>query len=167
MSMRGSLRYIDHLDDIVKKYNNTYHRTIKMKPVQVNKRNEQLLLNTVYNYKRPLMKPKFSIGDYVRVSKTRYVFTRGFHPSWSAELFRVHSINRKYPVTYRLTDYYGKEVIEGAFYEAELQKTRNKNLHLVEKILKRRGNKVLVRWFGYGEENDSWEKASDVLEAEK
>lgn len=167
MSLRGSLRYIDHLTEIVNKYNNTFHRTIKMKPRDVNKRNEKLLLNTVYNYKRPLMKPKFSVGDYVRVSKTRYVFTRGFHPSWSAELFRIHSINRKYPITYRLTDYYGKEIIKGAFYEMELQKTRNKNLHLVEKILKRRGNKVLVRWFGYGEESDSWEKASDILEAEK
>lgn len=166
MALRGSLRYIDVLPDIVSKYNDTYHRTIKMKPNQVNTRNEKLLLETVYNYPRPLKQPKFSLGDYVRISNKRHVFSRGFHPSFTPELFRIHAINPKYPVTYKLSDYYGEEIIKGSFYEEELQKTKNHDVFLVEKILRRRGNKVLIRWLGYGPEHDTWEEASNFLNAE-
>lgn len=158
------LRYIEDLPKIIKDYNNTYHRTIKMKPKDVSEKNEKYLLDTVYNYNRPVVaNTKFKIGDYVRVSKTKYVFTKGYKPSFSAELFRIHSVNKKYPESYRLSNYYGTEIIKGSFYKEELQLTKNWNLHLVEKILKRKGSKVLVRWFGYGPESDSWEDKSNIL----
>lgn len=166
MALRGTWRYVDHLDDLVKLYNNKYHRTIGMKPNQVNGKNSKHLLSTVYNYHRKVMKPKFSIGDFVRVSKPQYIFSKGYHPSWSSELFRIVDINPKDPVVYRLSNYDGTELIRGTFYEPELQKTLNKDLWLVEKILKKRGNQALVRWSGFGEEHDSWVKLSEISNAE-
>lgn len=166
MALRANWRYIDKLDEITEKYNNTFHRTIKMAPNKVNRNNQKHLLETVFNYNRKIMIPKFSVGDYVRVSKPKFVFSRGFHPSWSSELFIVHSINVKYPVTYKLSNYDGSEIIKGAFYEHELQKTKNNDVWLVEKVLKKKGNKVLVRWYGFGSEHDTWEKETDVFDAE-
>lgn len=167
MMMRASLRYIDILQSVVDDYNNTYHRTIKMKPNQVTKAKEKFLLETVYKYERPVVKARYSVGDYVRVSKKRFVFTRGFYPSWSAELFRIYRVNPKHPVTYILSNYDGSEIIQGAFYEQELLRTKNKDIFLVDKILKRKGRKVLIRWLGYGPKYDTWENASNILRDEK
>ena len=70
--------YIDKLDDIVKKYNNTYHTSIKMKPVDVKD-------NTYIDVKKEIndKDPKFAVGDYVRISKYKNVFAKGYMPNWS------------------------------------------------------------------------------------
>lgn len=166
MALRGNWRYIDVLDDIVKDYNNTKHRTIKMAPNEVNKKNEKRLLNTVFNYKRPVVKTKFKVGDTVRVSKKNFVFQKGYFPSWSTELFIVHKVNPKYPPTYILSNFDGSEVIQGQFYEFELQKTKNKDLYLVERVLKKKGNKVFVKWAGFSDQYNSWVDADEVFDAE-
>ena len=70
--------YIDKLDDIVNEYNNTYHRTIKMKPVDVKD-------NTYIDFKKEVndKDPKFKVGDYVRISKYKNIFAKGYMPNWS------------------------------------------------------------------------------------
>lgn len=89
MSLNGTLKYIDLIPEILVKYNSSRHRTIGMTPNEASKKkNEKMLLETVYTYSRPVVKPRFKIGDYVRVSKPKYIFSRGFYPSWSNELFR-------------------------------------------------------------------------------
>ena len=72
--------YIDNLDDIVDEYNNTYHRTIKMKPIDV-KDNTYIDLEKKVNNENP----KFKIGDYVRISKYKNIFVKGYMPNlvWS------------------------------------------------------------------------------------
>ena len=74
--------YTDNLDDIVKKYNNTYHKSIKMKPVDVKD-------NTYLGFKKDVndKNPKFKVGDHVRISKYKYIFAKGYMPNWSEEIF--------------------------------------------------------------------------------
>ena len=79
--------YIDKLDDIVNEYNNTCHRTIKMKPVDV-KHNTYIDFEKEVNDKDP----KFKVGDQVRISKYKSIFTKGYMPNWSEEVFAVKKV---------------------------------------------------------------------------
>ena len=81
--------YIDKLDDIVNKYNNTYHSTIKMKPVDV-KSNTYIDSSKEINDKDP----KFKIGDIVRISKYKNIFAKGYVPNWSEEVFVIKKLFR-------------------------------------------------------------------------
>ena len=112
--------YIDKLDDIVGEYNNTYHRTIKMKPVDVKD-------NTYIDFKKEVndKDPKFKVGDYVRISKYKNIFAKGYMPNWSEEVFISSKIKNTVPWTYVINDVNGEEII-GGFYEKELQKTNQK-----------------------------------------
>ena len=79
--------YIDKLDDIVNEYNNTYHRTIKMKPVDVKD-------NTYIDFKKEVndKDPKFKVGDHVRISKYKNIFAKGYTPNWSEEAFVIKEV---------------------------------------------------------------------------
>ena len=112
--------YIDKLDDIVNEYNNTYHRTIKMKHVDI-KDNIYIDFRKEVNDKDP----KFKIGDHVRISKSKNIFAKGYMPNWSEEVFVVSKIKNIAPWTYVINDLNGDEII-GISYEQELQKTNQK-----------------------------------------
>ena len=109
--------YIDKLNAIVNKYNNTYHTTIKMKPINV-KDNTYINTNREINYKHP----KFKVGDYVRISKYKTIFAKRYMPNWSEEVFVVDKIKSTVPGIYVINDLNGEE-ITGKFYENKLQKT--------------------------------------------
>ena len=79
--------YIDKLDDIVDEYNNTYHATIKMKPIDV-KDNTYINADKEINNKDP----KFKVGDHVRISKHKNIFTKGYVPNWSEEVFVIKNL---------------------------------------------------------------------------
>lgn len=163
-SFRGSYKWRDILDNIVHEYNNSKHRTINMAPVDVNnKRVERKLLNKVFNYgPQVTMKCKYKIGDNVRISKFKKNFEKGYTPNWSPEIFKISHIYNKYPVTYLIEDYRGQP-IAGRFYEYELQKVKNPNIYLVEKILQRKGNRIKVKWLGFDVSHASWIKKSDMV----
>ena len=97
--------YFDVLDDIVNKYNNTVHKTIKMKPKieDFNKKD-----------------PKFKVGDHVRISKYKNIFAKRYTPNWSEEVFVINKIKNTVPWTYVISDMNGEE-ITGSFYEKELK----------------------------------------------
>ena len=103
--------YIDKLDDIVNEYNNTYHRTIKMKPVDVKD-------NTYIDFKKEVndKDPKFKVGDNVRISKYKNTFAKGHTPNWSEEVFEIKKVKNTVPWTYVINDVNGDEII-GTFYE--------------------------------------------------
>ena len=103
--------YIDKLDDIVNEYNNTYHRTVKMKIVDV-KDNKYIDFDKEVNNKDP----KFKIGDHVKISKYKNIFTKGYTPNWSEEVFVISKIKNTVPWTYVINDLNGEEII-GTFYE--------------------------------------------------
>ena len=109
--------YIDKLDDIVNEYNNTYHRTIKMKPIDVQD-NTYINIGKEVNDKYP----KFQVGDHVRISKYKKIFVKDYTPNWSEEIFVIKRIKNTVPWTYVINYLNGEEII-GIFYEKELQKT--------------------------------------------
>ena len=82
--------YFDVLDDIVDEYNNTYHRTIKVEPIDV--KSDSF---SEYNEESNEKDPKFKIGERVRISKYKNVFAKGYAPNWSEESFVVKK-NKKY-----------------------------------------------------------------------
>ena len=132
--------YIDKLDDIVDEYNNTNHRTIKMKPVDV-KDNAYIDFEKDVNDKVL----KFNVGDFVRTSKYKNTFAKGYTPNWSEDVFVVKKVRNTVPWPYVINDLNGEEII-GTFYE--LQKTNQKEFR-IEKVIKRKGDKLYVRWKGY------------------
>ena len=133
---------IDKLDDLVDEYNNTYHRTIKMKSVDVKD-------NAYIDFKKEVndKDPKFKVGDYVRISKYKNIFAKGYTPNWSEEVFVISKIKNKVPSTYVINDLNDEEIIV-TFYEKELQKTSQKEFG-IEKVIKRKGDKLYVKLKGY------------------
>ena len=131
--------YFDVLDDLVNKYNNTVHRTIDMKPIDVKD-------NTYVDSKKEVndKDPKFKVGDHVRISKYKNIFAKGYTPNWSEEVFVVNKIKNTVPWSYVINGLNGEE-ISGSFYEKELQKTNQKEFR-IEKILKRKGDKLYGKW---------------------
>ena len=108
--------YIDKLDDIAYEYNNTYHNTIKMKPIDVK---DDTYINTDKEINN--MDPKFKVGDRIRISKYKNIFAKGYTPNWSEEVFVIKKVKNTVSWTYIINDLNG-EVIMGTFYEKELQK---------------------------------------------
>ena len=134
--------YIDKIDDIVKEYNNKYHTSIKMKPVDV-------MDNTYIDFKKEIndKDPKFKVGDHVRISKYKNIFAKGYMPNWSEEIFVIKKIKNTVPWTYIISDLNDEEII-GTFYEKELQGANQQEFR-IEKIIKRKENKLYVKWKGY------------------
>ena len=134
--------YIDELDDIVNEYNNTCHRTIKMKPVDVEN-------NTYIDFSKKTndKDPEFKVGDHLGISKYKNTFAKRYTPNWSKEVFVIKKVKNTVPWAYVINDLNGEEII-GLFYEKELQKT-NQQEYRIEKGIKRKGEKLLVKWKGY------------------
>ena len=146
------------LPELLKTYNNRYHHTIKMKPIDVNKSNEKHIQNTVYNYDITNKKPKIKINDLVRISlKRRELFDKpSGHIKWSEELFKIYEINKSNVITYKIKDM-NNEIVKGIFYESELSKTKNtSDEYIIEKMLKTNKNKLYVKWRGYSYNFNSW-----------
>ena len=141
--------YIDKLDDIVDEYNNTYHTTIKMKPIDV-KNNTYINTSKKINYKDP----KFKVGDRVRISKYKDIFAKGYMPNWSEEVFVIKKVKNTVPWTYVINDLNREEII-GTFYEKELQKTNQEEFR-IEKVIRRKGDKLYVKWKGYDNSFNCW-----------
>ena len=137
------------LDDIVDKYNNTVHKTIKIKPIEVT--------NDYYAEKNEIpnkKNPKFKVGDNVRISKYKNIFAKGYTANLSEEVSLTNKIKNTVLLTYAISDLNGEE-ITGSFYEKELQKTNQKEFR-IEKVLKRKGAKLYVKWKGYDNSFNSW-----------
>ena len=130
--------YIDKLDDIVDEYNNTYHRK------EVNNKD-----------------PKFKIVDHVRISKYENIFAKGYIPNLPEEVFIISKIKNTAPWTYIINDLNGEEII-GTFCEKELQKTNQKEFR-IEKVLKKKGNKLYIKWKSYDNSFNIWIDKRDLV----
>ena len=102
-------------------------------------------------------KPKFKVGDKVRISKyKRKVFDKGYTPNWSEEVFTVDEIQHTNPITYKLKDLRGED-IQGSFYEPELLKAKQE-VFRIDKVIRRdyKKKQALVKWKGYSDDFNSW-----------
>ena len=115
MMATGKNVYYDVLDDVVTKYNNTKHSTIKMKPKYVKNDNKRVYIDE-HNEKDS----RFKVGDRVRISKFKNIFAKGYTPNWRKEIFVANKINDTVPYTYNIKDLNDEEII-GSFYDRELQ----------------------------------------------
>ena len=153
------------LPKLIKIYNNIYHSNIKIKPIEVNKNNEKYIKENIYTYNKTSKNPKFKLGDLVRISlKRRDIFDKpSSNIKWSEELFKIYSINRSNVITYKIKDL-NDNIIDGIFYQQELQKTKNTSeIYIIEKIIRRNKNKHLIKWRNYSSDFDSWIDKDDVV----
>ena len=148
--------YIDKLYDIVNEYNNTYHRTIKIKPLDVED-------NTCIDFEKEVndKNPKFKVGDHVRISKYKNIFAKGYMANWSEEVFISSKIKNTVPWTY-VINYLSDEEIIRSFYEKELHNTNQKEFR-IEKVIKGKDDKLYVKWKGYNNSFNSWIDKKDLL----
>ncbi|XP_060868617.1 uncharacterized protein LOC132943601 [Metopolophium dirhodum] len=128
---RGSHEWVSILPKLLDEYNNSYHRTIGMTPIQADSNPASVVIkhreiNTVKN--------KFKVGDNVRISTQKGVFTK---------------------------DYMGKP-IAGCFYSEEIYKTNFPNEYLIEKIIRKKHNQMYVKWLGFDNTHNSWINTRDV-----
>jgi len=162
---RGNYRWLDVLPEIIRAYNASVHRTIGMAPINVNNENEHALW-TVQEERGPQKvstrepRERFNVGDYVRLSKAKRVFAKGYLPNWTEEVFTISQVlNNTQPTQYKVRDYRNEE-IQGSFYGPELQKVTRPDQYAVERVIRtRRVNRqtqYLVKWLGFGPEHNSW-----------
>lgn len=163
-SLQGNYKWFDILPEIVKKYNNTKHRTIGCKPVDVKKKDERQILLSSYTHPKIIDQQftKFKKGDFVRISKYREAFKKGYTPNWSNEVFQIEEVRLTNPTTYLLQDQ-KNEKIKGGFYGYELQKVKYPDVYLIEKVLRRKGNKVYVKWLGLDKSHNLWISKENIV----
>ena len=159
------------LNDIVNKYNNSYHRSIEMKPIEVNKDNKLLVWinlyeNKVKNSQVGRRRNKFFIGELVRISIERGPFKKGYLEGWSEELFVVKHVVNNNPTVYKLQDQTGED-IKGTFYAKELQKVTEPESYRIEKVTReKRVGATNILYFakrkGYPDKFNSFVQSEDL-----
>ena len=142
------------LDELVNNYNNKYHSTIKMSPIEGSKKINEKKIKNIYNFEKTKKLGKFKIGDRVRISLEKNIFEKGYDTNWTEEIFEIYDIKYSNVPYYYLKDL-NNEKLQGTFYEQELQKTKQ-DLYTIEKILKTNKNKIYVKWRDYDSSFNSW-----------
>lgn len=155
-SINGSNKWVNILQDVVKSYNSTVHRTIKMRPIDVTPTTR---INFPYQIVKLGKKKKFKIGDHVRISKAKSIFDKSYNINWTPEIFQIYRAQNTSPTTYLIKDYYGRP-IAGSFYEQDLLKVKYKDHYLIAKTLKKKGDKIRVKWLGH--EGADWINKNNV-----
>ena len=155
-------KYINILDKMVNDYNNRTHSSIGMTPTDAsNPENADDVRARLYPPLEPTGKPKFEVGDLVRIGKKKKTFEKGYTARWTEEVFKVTAVRYTTPITYKIAGLDGEE-IEGTFYEPELQKSKQE-VFRIEKIIRKRGKKSLVKWMGYPESFNSWVDTDTIM----
>lgn len=166
-------KYLDHLQDTLRIYNNRKNRMTGFSPNNAIKNENiasvQIKLNKYYGVKiSDRKKPRYKKGDSVRVLEKRGKFARGYQPYFSEEVFKIKNILLNLPQPrYVLSSFDESEQIIGTFYEREITKASHEE-HKIEKIIKSRKYKgkkqFFVKWAGYSHENNSWVTEKDIEE---
>ena len=104
---------------------------------------------------------KFKVGDMVIISKYKTTFAKDYTRNWSEEVFVVNKVQNTVPWTYLINDLNGEE-IKGSLYEKEFQKTDQKEFR-IEKVIKRKGNKLYVKWKGDNNSFNGWIDKKDIV----
>ncbi|XP_066912835.1 uncharacterized protein [Clytia hemisphaerica] len=179
----NTYRYIDVLQDMVERYNNSYHRSIKMNPSEVTKENAPLAWVNLYEKRLNSGKRQaearrrrrhnrvLKIGQHVRISIERTVFQKRYEQSWTEEIFIITHVlggnGSRSPIVYKLKDQ-ADEPLKGVFYRDELQTVTEPRTYRIEKILRKKKNtrdgtiSYLVKWKGYSNKFNSYVSEKDI-----
>ena len=138
-----------------------------MTPVEASKKkNEDLVNFNLYgDMETSKQKPKFKIGDKVRISKyNRKTFDKGYTPNWTEEIFTIDNIQYTNPITSKLKDL-NNDKVTGSFYEPELSND-NQDVFRIDKLIRRdyKKKQALVKWKGYSDDLDSWMPIGDLTD---
>jgi hypothetical protein len=167
-TFKGTRKYINVIDDLVYAYNRSYHRSIKMSPVNVNENNQSIVfknlygVNTLTELKNIRSKANLKSKDLVRKQYHLNNFDKSYFPNWPDRIFEVQSVYKgKEKPVYTISDDTPKR-----YYPEQLQVVKN-NLFRVEKVLRTKilnGKKQFyVKWIGYPNHYNSWVDESDVV----
>lgn len=163
-------KWLDLLPDLLEGYNKTVHSSIKMTPEMADSMDSKTVdtvRNNLYGpqsrlnvgikkeVKNPASSEIYNVGDHVRIVKHRMPFVKSYLPNFKDEVFVIDDILNQIPKVYHLKDL-DDEDIKGWFYGSEIQKVKKPDLFKVEEVLERKGDKVLVKWLGYGPKFNSW-----------
>ncbi|GFT84276.1 chromo domain-containing protein [Trichonephila clavipes] len=132
-----------------------------MTPIEGSKKENEIKVYKNLYVREKKIKPKYKEGDKVRTSKYKTKFQRGYDPTFTEEIFTISDVLKTDPINYRIKDLNGKE-IKGTFYEQELVRY-DKKVYKIEKILKKKGNRLFVKWLGYSDDFNSWIDQSHIL----
>jgi Chromo (CHRromatin Organisation MOdifier) domain len=153
--------WINMIDKLIFDYNKRLHSTLGMTPAKASlKENEIKVIENTLNKTRkiPQSKVKLKVGDKVRISRIKGLFEKGYLPNWSEALYIIDQVQKTVPVTYKIKDSLGR-IIDGSFYNEELQKS-NQEVYRVEKVIRKKKidgvEHVFVKWSGYSDEYNSW-----------
>jgi len=169
MEEHQSKDFLKFLGDTLHIYNNRKNRITGMSPnnafMEKNHNSVSFNLSKFYSGKKKSQKtPRFKKGDYVRIRENKQAFSRGYHPHFTEEIFKIKNVLVNLPnPRYIITDYTGSEEIKGSFYEKEITLV-NLNTFKIEKILKKKRVKgktlYFVKWLGYPSSQNSWVESS-------
>ena len=165
-SANGTYKYVDILQALVDKYNNTRHRSIGISPVEARKpENHDRVFKKLYFKKlKKRTDPIFEVGDQVRITVKKNIFEKGYAINWSNKIYIIAEVKNTVPPTYKIKDDRGT-ILEGTFYEPELQKTHEDTFQ-IEKIISRKiikGKKYArIKWKGYDNSYNTWEPEENV-----
>ena len=168
LSDRGTVRWVNVIQDLVKAYNHSHNRSIGMAPADVQTKDEDRLWVRLYVDGDTYLKSFIPQGAMVRVSGKKTIFDKGYMQNWTKEHFTVSQAVPPRRGTkrrvYKLVDY-NEEDFKGSWYPEELQEISDKQ-YCIEKVLRRRtlpnGTKELfVRWEGWPDKYNSWIKETD------
>jgi len=167
---QNNQKWLDMLPDLLEGYNKTKHSSIKMTPEMADSMDSErveTVRNNLYGptsrlnvgikkeVKSPASTEEFKVGDHVRIVKHRMAFVKSYLPNFRDEVFVIDDIYNQIPKVYHLKDLDNEE-IKGWFYGSEIQKVTKPDLFKVEEVLERKGDKVFVKWLGYGPKFNSW-----------
>ena len=168
IDVNQSFRYIDHLQDMVRNYNNTYHGTIKMKPREaLEKENLLDVYENIIGADEEPDKPNLKKGMYVRIPRYKTQFSKEMIGNYTIEVFIIDRVRKTNPPTYHIKDQMGENIL-GSYYERELQEVPQESAleRRIEKVMlkkKEKGvNMVFVKWLGYGDKFNDWIPEKDL-----
>lgn len=143
-------KWLNIYQKVTAQYNNTVHHATNMKPkdVKTEKDVEKIKAFMFDRLRKKRVEPKLKVGDYVRISKYKSIFAKGYTANWTTEIFEIVNVFPGTPPTYVLKDADDEEIV-GRFYPEELQKTEFPDIYLLEKVIKKTKKTAIVKFLGF------------------
>jgi hypothetical protein len=170
MTKDNTFNWSEELDTMIDQYNHRKHSTIKITPIEA--QSPDSFWKVYMALYGPDMWPEddqpskpLKVGNYVRVSRLKDVFEKGYDANWSWEVFKISKVNATRPLTYSIVDWHDAP-IEGSFYRRELQKVAIDPMEVfrIESVIKRdnKNKRAFVKWLGWPKKFNSWVPLDDV-----